>query len=845
MLNGRLLRMTTNAVLCGMVCLWFSRVLCDPHYYAVAGRKTSLPCNITIPLTEDTVALILWYRGNSGIPIYSLDARSSPVKTAKHLPGDEFGKRAYFDVIANPPVLKLDPVKEEDQGEYRCRVDYRRFRSENRNLQLEVIVPPGETIIKDEHGQRLQDVIGPFDEGTHLTLVCEVEGGRPLPLLTWWRESTLMDDTYIVTPQGVVRNEISIPRLKRLDLLAELTCQASNTNLTVPVSSSVSLDLNLKPLDVRITTVQRPLSAGMKAQLTCQSTGARPPAQLSWWKGSKKVHTVKETISQDGNVTFSVLKFVPNIDDDGKYLSCRADNPSLPTSALEDGWKLNVYYVPRLRLALGANIKHSAIREGSDVYFECNINANPRVTEVGWKFRGEPLFSQPSSGLIISNQSLVLQKVSREHRGYYQCVAANVEGEGESEKVMLNVQYSPFCKSSEKILYGVARGEEAHIKCEVEADPPDVTFQWSLNNSFENRELRGVKTNGTVSVALYTPGSRLDYGYLFCYGVNSIGKQKDPCIFKVVPAGPPDPLRKCVNTNQTSTSLEIVCEPGDDGGLKQKFYLEVYNALAVVLQSNHSSDSAFFVVGNLPPGTSFNLVLYAGNEKGRSNTVAMAATTLPVAQRRTADKEQVTVSPVLGVLIGIVGALVIVAVAIVVVMRLRGEEEKRSKEAEAADKPEPPAVKNEEHDMVVKKGPDVIPPQNGSPTQSEEKAFSDIARYMSHPMSDVDLSMKKMSLSHSPISPMVPEEVTYAELSLSQFPNISSVRRQEPPTEYAQIDFQWQARRAIPPNLQQQPPTRGEEEEGVETPLISSIQRSSNKFQSSSPVDRSTISTPV
>ena len=39
---------------------------------------------------------------------------------------------------------------------------------------------------------------------------------------------------------------------------------------------------------------------------------------------------------------------------------------------------------PRLRLSPGHNVDLAGIREGADVYFECQIRANPRVTRVEW-----------------------------------------------------------------------------------------------------------------------------------------------------------------------------------------------------------------------------------------------------------------------------------------------------------------------------------------------------------------------------------------------------------------------------------------------------------------------------
>lgn len=100
--------------------------------------------------------------------------------------------------------------------------------------------------------------------------------------------------------------------------------------------------------------------------------------------------------------------------------------------------------VPELKLSLGANIQPNAIKEGTDVFFECNVRANPWVNEVKWRFEGYPLYGNTSAGIILSNYSLVLQKVRKEHRGNYQCVAMNSEGEGRSEEVMLKVKCKTY-----------------------------------------------------------------------------------------------------------------------------------------------------------------------------------------------------------------------------------------------------------------------------------------------------------------------------------------------------------------------------------------------------------------
>lgn len=43
------------------------------------------------------------------------------------------------------------------------------------------------------------------------------------------------------------------------------------------------------------------------------------------------------------NITASVLSYHPGIEDQGKYLSCRAENLLIPDSGAEKGLKLNLH----------------------------------------------------------------------------------------------------------------------------------------------------------------------------------------------------------------------------------------------------------------------------------------------------------------------------------------------------------------------------------------------------------------------------------------------------------------------------------------------------------------------
>lgn len=72
--------------------------------------------------------------------------------------------------------------------------------------------------------------------------------GRPLPRLVWWRDGRIIDDSYATTFENTVRNDLWLQSLGRQDVDVTLTCEASNSNLTQAVSTSVTIDLYRKIL---------------------------------------------------------------------------------------------------------------------------------------------------------------------------------------------------------------------------------------------------------------------------------------------------------------------------------------------------------------------------------------------------------------------------------------------------------------------------------------------------------------------------------------------------------------------------------------------------------------------
>ncbi|XP_076321960.1 neural cell adhesion molecule 2-like [Tachypleus tridentatus] len=804
-------------------------------YTAVVRGKVALPCDISTPSADDSAALILWYKDDSAQPIYTLDSRQGNADQARQSSGPQLENRAYFNMINKPAFLQLDPVKEDDAGEYRCRVDFHKARTVNTVITLKVIVPPREPVITDEQGRQLEGLIGPFNEGQSLSLICLVSGGKPRPSVTWWREYTILDDDYDFTPEDVVKNRLKITELKRHDLLAILTCQASNNNITVPSSSAVTLDLNLKPVEIKIHPYQRPLPADKEVDLTCSSNGSRPAAKITWWKDDKQMQRTRESVNRAG-VSTSILTFSPSAEDNGKHLSCKAKNPHIIDYVIEDSWKLEIFFPPKVTLRLRSNLASEEVQEGNDVYLDCNIQATPWVHSISWQFEGQELTNNFTSGVNINNQTLVVQRVQRSHRGYFTCSASNTEGLGISNKIFIDVKYAPQCQLGQKRTYGVAIRETVTVSCNLDADPGDVTFSWLFNSSTKQSSEIQYTNNRTLSVATLTPETDDDYGSLLCWGTNDIGIQRKPCVFTIVPAGPPESPYNCSVLNQTESLIYLECVEGNNGGLSADFILEVFSVGRGKLQANVTSPVPMFIVRGLPAGTALRLLVFAANSKGRSEPVIISATTLRPAEKlmnKIHPQNQVIIGPLFTILIAIVAVLVLVAIVVVMVLKVKNrKQQSRAAQTDGAtdeDKSHMPLKKDIDDMMDLDdKGPDIIPSKTfckaSYPGYSEEgferclQLNSTVESCYSTPGSKsghiametiyttplpTGIPADRIGSPYSNQSPTrrstrsprlsKPVDVTYAELALPRMvQSTSMVRRQLPATDYSKIDFRGQ-----------------------------------------------------
>lgn len=100
--------------------------------------------------------------------------------------------------------------------------------------------------------------------------------------------------------------------------------------------------------------------------------------------------------------------------------------------------------------------------------------------------------------------------------------------------------------------------------------------------------------------------------------------------------GPPSSPERCEIINNTAENIEVLCDRGFDGGMRQLFLAEVYDESGA-LHLNRSSQEPQFSVKSLRPGTTYNIRLSSYNDKGRSSPIVLTAVTLKVAEQRVGE----------------------------------------------------------------------------------------------------------------------------------------------------------------------------------------------------------------
>lgn len=142
------------------------------------------------------------------------------------------------------------------------------------------------------------------------------------------------------------------------------------------------------------------------------------------------------------------------------------------------------------------------------------------------------------------------------------------------------------------------------------------------------------KLSSLAQIYRYKVESFQHFGTVTCNAHNSIG-QSGPCLYHIMAAEIPDPVRNCTVSNVTAYSVHVVCEPGRDGGIQQYFNIDVIDFDSGYSIYNTSFKSSSFLLKRLPSDSVLLLKVTAYNLQGSSSTYRIRTRTLTAPLLRT------------------------------------------------------------------------------------------------------------------------------------------------------------------------------------------------------------------
>ncbi|XP_038622798.1 B-cell receptor CD22 [Tachyglossus aculeatus] len=254
------------------------------------------------------------------------------------------------------------------------------------------------------------------------------------------------------------------------------------------------------------------LKENREASITCSLPYACPryPVHLEWdtkdLGGTNPVSKTSLPTDPNSERTSISLTLHPTWKDHGRCLHCRMYDPKNQLLA-ETQVFLNVQHIPR-NLSVVAT-PGLILSVGSNVTLKCLVgSSHPPPQRFSWlRDEGKVLGS--------TGDTLTLVHVGREDNGAYSCHAQNILGEGESEKVQLQIPHLPLPSQVQLPQTAVAEGSTVMLTCETAATPAVSLYRWFHDGREVLQEMNRtltLKDLGPHHSGLYT-----------CQGQNSQG----------------------------------------------------------------------------------------------------------------------------------------------------------------------------------------------------------------------------------------------------------------------------------------------------------------------------------
>uniref|UniRef100_A0A669CT76 Kirre like nephrin family adhesion molecule 3, like n=1 Tax=Oreochromis niloticus TaxID=8128 RepID=A0A669CT76_ORENI len=214
------------------------------------------------------------------------------------------------------------------------------------------------------------------------------------------------------------------------------------------------------------------LKAHTPHNLTCRASGAKPAAEITWYRDGEVMETAiySKSLMEDGKreAAVSMLPIIPEDSDSGRTYTCRVLNPAAPAGR-QTSVTINVQHPPSVTLS----VQPQTVTEGAKVLFICSASANPEITGYRWSKGGVPISEANGDSLEVTvDYSYFTDPVS--------CEVSNSVG-STNVSTLVDVQFGPRLLAEPKPMT-VDTGMDAAFTCAWTGNPP-LTLAWTKQGS--------------------------------------------------------------------------------------------------------------------------------------------------------------------------------------------------------------------------------------------------------------------------------------------------------------------------------------------------------------------------
>ncbi|XP_022323502.2 kin of IRRE-like protein 1 isoform X1 [Crassostrea virginica] len=464
---------------------------------SIIGGRIQLKC-----VVKNRSGIVQWTKDGFGLG----NDRDLPPYPRYRMVG---GRTEVNNDIIEEFSLEITDVQLEDDGKYNCQVtptddDPRVLLSQE--VTVTVIAPPKPPLI--DGGQVKSLVLG-----VPTNITCRADGGKPAPQMLWYKEGTgrIANNTYtIATTDEVtkVTDVIGIVTLKATsdDHEKRIECQAKNEALRDPLSTSVILNVQYKPIITMSHNITRPMKENDYVRFSCD--GDANPREVQW-RWLRDGHLIR-------GQTRSYLD-IPQISSDyhQNTIACEATN-TIGSSMAEI--TLDILYEPKF---IGVN-QYIPVDLDKSVTLTCNATGNP-PPQIRWR-------RSDSQTPLSETTTLTIPGIQRADLGLYICEASALYGAFTTKKldVYLLLKGPPEIKS--KATQFAEPDLDGKVSCLVRSVPYPDQILWVRDNKIIDYAQSGrysitqtQMADGVENILHISHLTPSDFGQYICTVFNGYG----------------------------------------------------------------------------------------------------------------------------------------------------------------------------------------------------------------------------------------------------------------------------------------------------------------------------------